>query len=140
MVAVVVGVMTLYSGGGKVLVLQDCLYIPNVRRNLIFISNLACNGFLALFNKNLVFVKLTDDVIYFGMLVDNLYMLEPITPMQINLYESNHKRKESSSVNQAQLWHLRLGHINLDRIRRWVTSGHMSPLGVNALLVCEPVP
>ena len=46
--------------------------------------------------------------------------------------------KESSSVNQTQLWHLRLGHINLDRIRRLVTSGHISPLDVNALPVCEP--
>ena len=41
-------------------------------------------------------------------------------------------------VNQAQLWHLRLGHVNLDRICRLVTSGYLSPLDVNALPVCEP--
>ena len=58
--------------------------------------------------------------------------------MQINSNESNHKRKECSLVNQTQLWHLRLGHINLDRIHRLVTSGHLSPLGVNALPVYEP--
>ena len=72
------------------------------------------------------------------MLVDNLYLLKPITPMQINSNESNLKRKKCSSVNQAQLWHLRLGHISLDRIRRLVTCGHLSPLDVNALPVCEP--
>ena len=72
------------------------------------------------------------------MLVDNLYLLEPITPMQLNSHESNHKRKERSSVNQAQLWHRRLGHINLDRIRRLVTSGLLSPLDVTDLPVCEP--
>ena len=33
--AVVVEVVTLHVDGGKVLVIQDCLYIPNVRRNLI---------------------------------------------------------------------------------------------------------
>ena len=78
------------------------------------------------------------DVICVGTLVDNLYLVEPIIPMQVNSYESNHKRKEQSSVNQTQLWHLRLGHINLDRICRLVTSGHLSSLNVNALPVCEP--
>ena len=71
------------------------------------------------------------------MLVDNLYILEPISHLQINSHESNHKRKEPSSVNQTQLWHLRLGHINLDRIRRLVTCGYLNPFDVNALLVYE---
>ena len=71
------------------------------------------------------------------MLVDNLYILEPISHVQINSIESNHKRKETPSVNQTQFWHLRLGHINLDRIRRLVMSGHLSPLDVNVLTVCE---
>ena len=33
---VAVGVVTLYFGGDKVLVLDDCLYAPEVRRNLCF--------------------------------------------------------------------------------------------------------
>ena len=100
---VAVGVVTLHFDGGKVLVLQDCLYIPSVRRNLISVSSLACNGFSAIFNKNFISIKYDVDVICCGMLVDNLYMLEPITLMQINSYESNLKRKEPFSTNQAQL-------------------------------------
>ena len=72
------------------------------------------------------------------MLVDNLYILEPKSYLQVNSHESNHKRKELSSINQTQLWHLRLGHINFDRIHRLVTSGYLSPLDVNALPVCDP--
>ena len=49
----------------------------------------------------------------------------------------NKKRKEPSPVNQAQLWHLRLDHISLDKIHRLVTSGHISPLDVIALPLCE---
>ena len=71
------------------------------------------------------------------MLSDNLYLLEPIS-LQINSHESNHKRKEISPVNQTHLWHLRLGHINLERIHRMVTGGLLSPLDVTALPVCEP--
>ena len=136
---VVVGVVTLHFEGGGVLVLHDCLYVPSVRRNLISVSYLSCHGYSSLFNKNLVFVKYDNKLICVGMLVDNLYMLEPITPMQVNSNESNHKRKKISYVNQAQLCHLRLGHINIERIRRLVTSGHLSPLDVTVLLVCKPI-
>ena len=98
---VAVGVVTLHFSGEKVLVLDDCLYVPSVRRNLISVKCLACNRFSALFIKNLVFIKYCDDVICVGTLVDNLYLVDPITPIQINSYESNHKRKECSSVNQT---------------------------------------
>ena len=70
------------------------------------------------------------------MLSDNLYLLEPIS-LQINSHKTNHKRKEIFSVNQTYLWHLRLCHINLERIRTIVTSELLSPLDVTALPVCE---
>ena len=71
------------------------------------------------------------------MLQDNLYFLKPIS-LQINSHEANHKRKEISPVNQTHLWHLRLCHINIERIRRMVIGGLISPLDVIALPVCEP--
>ena len=120
------------------MVMNDCLYVLNIKKNLLSVSCLSCNEFSVIFNKNLVSIKSNADEICVGMLVDNLYILEPISHVQVNSIESNHKRKEPSSVNQTQLWHLRLGHINLDRIRRPVTGGHLSPLEVNALPVCEP--
>ena len=57
MAVVVVGVVTLYFSGGKELVLQDCLYVPSIRRNMISIPSLACNGFLTLFNNKSIFIK-----------------------------------------------------------------------------------
>ena len=99
--AVAVEVITLHFEGGKVLVLHDCLYVPSIRRNLISISCLSCYGYSSLFDKKIIFIKYDDKLICVGMLVDNLYMLEPIAPMQINSHESNHKRKEKSSVNQT---------------------------------------
>ena len=71
-------------------------------------------------------------------MVDNLYLLNPVSPLQINSNESDLKIKVPHLVNKTLFWHLRLGHINLDRIHRQVTSGHLSPLDVNALPVCEP--
>ena len=58
MTAVAVGVVSLHFDGGKVLVLEDCLYVPNVRRNLILVSYLACNEFLAIINKKLFLLNI----------------------------------------------------------------------------------
>ena len=132
---VAVGVVTLHFGGGKILVLSDCLYVPGVRRNLVSIFYLSCNGYSSFFNKVSIFVKYNDDIICRGMLSDNLYLLEPIS-LQINSHETNHKRKEISLVNQIYIWHLRLGHINFERIRRMVIGGLISPLDLIALPVC----
>ena len=96
--AIVVGVVTLHFEGGKFLILDDCLYVPNVRRNLVSVFCLTCNGYSSIFNKDSIFIKLSDDIICCGMLHDNLYLLKPLT-LQINLHETNHKRKEISPVN-----------------------------------------
>ena len=93
MMSKAVGEVSLYFGEHKVLVLKDCLYVPNIRRNLIFVSCLVCNGYSASFNKNLVSILNGKDKICSGMLIDNLYLIEPNAPLYINSHESNHKRK-----------------------------------------------
>ena len=85
---VAMGVVSLYFPGDKILVLEDCLYVPNIRRNLISVSCLSCNRFSAIFNTNFVSIKYDVDEICCGMLVDNLYILEPISHLQVNSHES----------------------------------------------------
>ena len=70
--AIAVGVVTLYFEGGKILVLDDYLYVPDVRRNLVSVSCLLCNGYSSIFNKSFIFIKFNDDIICCGMLHDNL--------------------------------------------------------------------
>ena len=70
--AVAVGVVTLHFEGGKFLVLDDCLYVPEVRRNLVSVFCLSCNGYSSVFNKDSIFIKYNDDIICCGILQDNL--------------------------------------------------------------------
>ena len=133
--AVAVGEITLQFSGDRVLVLVDCLYVPLVRRNLISVPSLACNGYSVCFNKNNVLIKKDDETICIATLIDNLYILNPISPIQhINSNESNLKRKVPSNVNQTKHWHLGLGHTYLNRIHKLVTSGHLSSLDVTCSL------
>ena len=66
--AVAVGVVTLHFEGGKFFILDDCLYVSDVRRNLVLVSCLSCNGYSSVFNKNFIFVKYNNDIICRGML------------------------------------------------------------------------
>ena len=50
--------------------------------------------------------------------------------------KSNKRQKVSHSDNKY-LWHLRLAHINLDRINRLVKDGPLRKLNVGTLPVCE---
>ena len=53
------------------------------------------------------------------------------------LAKSRTKRHKVSRKDDTYLWHLRLGHINLDRIERLVKNGLLSKLELDTLLVCE---
>ena len=49
----------------------------------------------------------------------------------------SNKHKKLSNNNKTYLWHLRLGHISLDRINRLTKDGPLKDLSVGSLPVCE---
>ena len=129
--AVTVGDVSLSFGRNKTLVLRNCLYVPSFRKNLILVSKLFKDEYSILFDNKVV-IKKYKHFICSGILVDNLYTINPIPPMmqlmeRNNTSSNSNKRKEPSQMNQTYLWHLRLGHINLGRIQRLVTD---EPLGL----------
>ena len=77
--AVAVGDYYLNFGRDRYLLLKDCLYVPSIRRNLIAVSSLVKDGYSVLFN-DYVIIKLNKRFIYFGTLMDNLHIINPISP------------------------------------------------------------
>ena len=73
---------------------------------------------------------------------NGLYLLKPDV-WQINnseLFKVAHpkpKRQKVSQSDDTYLWHLRLGHINLNRITRLVKDSPLRDLNVGTLPVCE---
>ena len=110
---------------------------------MISASKLALDGYKVCLDHN-VFITMNKQVICFGTLQDNLYIINPSQrALQLQNRELNNtssivnKRKEPSNLNQTLLWHLRLGHINLRRIQRLVVDGPLSSLAVEPFPVCE---
>ena len=138
---VAVGDYYLNFGRERYLLLKDCLYVPSIRRNLISVSSLVKDGYSILFNDSVI-IKLNKRFICSSTLMDNVYIINPVSPslQQNELNNTNVlpcKRKEPSQMNQTYLWNLRLGHINLKLVSRLVQNGPLGSLGLQALLVCE---
>ena len=135
--AVAVGDVHL-SFSDSVLVLKNVLYVPSFRKNLISVSKLYNDGYSVIFNDNVVIMR-NNSYICSGTLVNNLYTLTCAHQIksQANTSTSLNKRKDPSQLNQTYLWHLRLGHVNLRRIQRLVSSGSLESLQVEPFPVCE---
>ena len=105
--AVAVGDYYLNFSRDRYLLLKDCLYVPSIRRNLISVSSLVKDGYSVLFN-DYVIINLNKRFICSGTLVDNLYIINPISPsLQKNELNNTNvlpcKRKEPSQMNQTYL-------------------------------------
>ena len=124
----------------SVLILEDCLYVPNVRMNLISATYLGTHGYCVILKDNVVIKK--DKVFICSVnIMDGLYIL---TPYKHELYNSEldndshvkSLKRKFPFTNDVYLWHLRLGHINPNRIQRLIEDGLLEPLDFDEFLVC----
>ena len=76
--------------------MEDCLYVPNVCRNLIFVTYLGKHGYCVILKDNVV-IKKDKVLICFGNIVEGLYIL---TPDKHELY--NFKLDNNSHVKSLK--------------------------------------
>ena len=137
---VVVGVFNLYFES-RVLILEDYLYVPNVHRNSISATYLGKHGYFVILKDNVV-IKKSKLFICFGNIINGLYILNPDKHELYNSELDNNSHVKSlkrkfPSTSVAYLWHLRLGHINSNRIQRLIKDGLLEPLDFDGFPVCE---
>ena len=66
-----IGTFCLELSSSRTLVLDECLYVPEVRRNLISVSRLGCSGYSFLLIAKLI-VKFNNKFLASGILQDGL--------------------------------------------------------------------
>ena len=127
----------------KFLILNNVFFIPGFRRNLISVSMLHEQLFSISFINNEIFISRNGLDICHAKPENGLYILRP-TERSLNnseLFKVEHpksnKRQKVSHCDNTNLWHLKLGHSNLDRINRLVKDRPLRKLNVGTLPVCE---
>ena len=96
-----IGDLSLSFLNNSVLVLHDCLFVPNSIKNLISISKLCNDSYSDSFNKTYVSIMKENEVVTCGTLMNNLYHIDCVV-IQVDNVEKTLKRKEPS-VNQTRL-------------------------------------
>ena len=138
----VVGVSSLNFTNNSYLNLNDVLFIPGFYRNLISVSKILDDSYSVSFNSNLVIIGRNGLTICTGNSENNLYVLRPLTHKsllntEMFKVEKPKTKRPKISHDDTYLWHLRLGHINLDRINRLIKNRALNQLKFGTLPVCE---
>ncbi|XP_028051930.1 uncharacterized protein LOC114256474 isoform X3 [Camellia sinensis] len=139
--AVSIGTFYLELSFNRTLVLEDCLFVPNICGNLIFVSKLISLGYCFFFSSKVV-IKHNNKFVDSGILIDGLYFISPIdNSINCVRYDTSTSMlplKRKRDVNQTYMWHSKLGHINLERLNRLVKDGRLDFLKIEPYPIGEP--
>jgi len=111
------GTVTLHLSQGQVIRLQDVLYVPNLKKNLVSISAMEDKGFKVAFvdGNVLIWKKNFKEALSIGFRVDTLYQVggSPLGAMSCD------------TTLQTELWHRRFAHLHYKALpeARKVVSG-----------------
>ncbi|GFP97577.1 retrovirus-related pol polyprotein from transposon tnt 1-94 [Phtheirospermum japonicum] len=111
------GTVVLKMTSGKEITLNEVLHVPDIRKNLVFGSILVSRGFRLVFEANKFVLSKFGTPLGKGYLTDGLFKLSvmAIRPKQV----INKIASDSSYLTEcSSLWHCRLGHININVIKR----------------------
>eukprot|EP00253_Pinus_taeda_P036666 PITA_36666 len=99
-----VGNVSLKLNQGNTIHLQDVLYVPNLKKNLVSISAMEDKGYKVTFNNGKVRVWKNNvkDAFTLGFRVDSLYQVDG-SPLGVMSYDTS---------LQSKLWHQRFAHLH----------------------------
>lgn len=131
--ALSVGDLSLSLPSGLVLELNNCYYVPCITKNLISYAVLDHENF-EFSSKNGCISIFKNDIFYATARVSNgLFVLD----LKSELYNINNKRQKLKSLSEAYLWHCRLGHISVNRMKKLHKDGLLKDMDYESIDTCE---
>ncbi|XP_075088370.1 uncharacterized protein LOC142170372 [Nicotiana tabacum] len=133
-----IGTCRMDMRGDRSLMLHDVLYVPEIQRNLVFVSILLDLDFNLNFSRN--GLRITQDNVFydFGHRCDGFIVLD-CNPPTYNYYVDRCVMTYYFSNNDVDVitWHARLGHIGKNRMNRWAKEGHLGSFSKIEMTTCE---
>ena len=107
-----VGTVDLKFTSGKIVQLKNVLHVPSIKKNLVSGSRLMKDGFKLVFESNKVVLS------KYGTFVGKGYECEGVFRFSLEDFCDNVVNHVSTSVNETNVWHSRLCHVNFGCMMR----------------------
>ena len=132
-----IGTCILTLSSGFVLKLERTFYVPSFSRNLISVSRLVPFGYSFNFKDTSFRLLYKSDCVGNGILSDGLYrILLQNDNTQGSMHVHAGIKRCNINEDSSILWHRRLGHISIERIKRLVKDGVLSTLDFTNFKTC----
>jgi len=135
-----IGTCYLILSTGFILKLEKTFYVPSFSRNLISVSRLLPFEYSFNFSESSFSLFYKSDCVGNGILSDGLFC---INSQNNTTYDSMHVhtgiKRCVIDENSSKLWHQRLGHILIDRIKRLVNEGVLNTLDFTDFETCVDI-
>ncbi|KAG6504185.1 hypothetical protein ZIOFF_036516 [Zingiber officinale] len=115
------GTVVIDNNSGESITLNSVYHVPGIQKNLFSVANAVDAGNFVLFGpRDVKFLRnvkeIKADVVHTGTRVNDLFVLSA----------SNSYIEKMSSNDNSSLWHARLGHLNMTKLKReredWIVS------------------
>ena len=132
-----IGTYSLVLSNGFILELEKTFFVPSFSRNLISISRLLPLGFSFSFSNSGFSLSNKSKVIGYGTLSDGLFHIQLQNNFTYNFMHVTVGLKICvMNEESSMLWHRRLGHISIERIKKLVNDGVLSTLDLADFKTC----
>ena len=131
-----VGTCRLVLSSGYVLYLDKTFYVPSFARNLLSVSRLVSFGYVFQFMDSYFKLLYKSDVVGTGNLSNGLYQISLNDDASFHNALNVTNKRCLMNDNSSMLWHRRLGHISIERIKRLVKEGVLATLDFTDFQTC----
>lgn len=127
-------IKTFYNGDTKTKTLKNVLFVKELKCNLLSIKSLTAKGYTVNFGKDIAYVLFKGKTIFAAHAKGKLY--------EVILYRTEKEYANVTSNFSQNLWHYRLGHLNIVDIKKLVDRKMVDGLDkvklANEADFCEP--
>ena len=106
-----------FGKDGEKTCIKDVLHVPTITKNLVSVGQLVEQGMQVRFNNNKCFIEKDGRVIAKGRRDGRLFILDS-NEVKPAMYAEGLKTETN-----IELWHKRIGHVNLQRLRGMQSKG-----------------
>ncbi|KAM2147950.1 hypothetical protein ACFX1Q_004634 [Malus domestica] len=129
-----IGTVRIKLESGFILELQDVFYVPSIRRNLVSVSQLVKKNFELSINDSGFIIYQDLQIIGNGFHVGGMFQLN----IRESCYMANMvgQKRLHQSETSSTLWHKRLDHISIERVKTLSKTGVLPELELDHYVTC----